>query len=82
MEKELELFVVKNYDDGSVMLTYLTDNAEKCYQLLNLIDSLDCDEVDENGLRIKDDWQSYFEEQCKKQNIYIKRIYIGAVYDY
>jgi len=67
-----ELFIITDYDTGKPMLYFLTDNAEKCDEILYEVD------IRED----KDDWLSLFTEECEKQGVKLEYFENTIVYEY
>ena len=72
-KKELQLFIINDYDDKRPMYYFLTDNVNMCYNLLEEIDCLE---------EKQDHWINLFLNKCIEENIYIKELEMIKNYDY
>ena len=81
----MELFIIKDYDSGKVLTYYFTDNADKCEEIINEVDmAQEEDDTDIAKDKFELCWQSAFENECHRQNIYVEEICDEQIrtYDY
>ena len=72
----MELFIIKDYDDGKVLSYYFTDNASKCEEMMCEVDK--AQEEDETEIardKFELCWQSAFENECHRQGVMVEEIY-------
>ena len=66
-----ELFIVKSYDDDSILDIFITDNAFKCKEIFADLDSRYCGNDSDDDLHPLN--SGIFEETCKKQGVNVER---------
>ena len=68
-----ELFYIRDYEDETILEVYITDNATKCYEIMQDIDSND---------DLYEDLISRFEEECEKAKVNIIQVNRFQSYSY
>ena len=78
-----QLFTIYDYETNEVMYQYLTNDADKCREILGKVDDVSEEENPElYDEKYIEGWQAAFEAECERQGVVLEKFEYEASYHY